>query len=57
MNILSNIKTTLSNIRARQVAMIQPWSDNVQPNDTHMAYFVARLLGVKVEHRPMQHNL
>ena len=44
----------LKNLRARQVALIQPLADNAQPNDTRMARFVARVLGVKVEHRPMK---
>ena len=42
------------NFRARQVAMVQPFADNAQPNDRAMTYFVARVLGVTVAPIPTE---
>lgn len=54
---MTTILNKLKDLRARQVALIQPLADHSQPNDTRMAYFVAKVLGVKVTHKPMQHSL
>jgi hypothetical protein len=50
---IDHIKT----LRQRQIDLVQPLADQAEPNDRAMAYLVARLLGVKVTHHQMKHNL